>query len=686
MSSILCCRSKKGIVMLARNTKQAIYNINNTLVGVKKPGAELTDLLKNAGPYLRKNPVREFLRDNCMDVDDILVASWGRGPEVSKSRKREASFRPAGALEYFSDMERTIVSRLGNAMDSGLKLSYLRDMGDMLEVLYSISDDNEACLQLGFVDKYGAKTLFYPDVEFLHPPQEYQKRGVFNRKRQDANNGFFKTLKGSLDRTQKLKKKDPAMSYRKSFFLPGKRKPEKSLREARKDTDDIICRYMDYRHGPLERFTIRSYLDDAGKERPKKDVPVIGSIRRYTLQQRLDREFLPRDTKSILVRVRARNYPRSVQDCQHHLEKELGAVVKPMINIPCISITGDAAEVNRLYSHIGRRRFSVFGRKASTVLSSASRVERSHGVFYPELIQEFVTGERRRVIPMRTYNKNALWNLEKIGAISANKVTTGQGVKIAVVDTGADYRHQEISGNFDMNMPGINIVSGTDDPMDGEGHGTHVAGTIAGESTGIAKDCRLYAVRVLDDDGSGSLHNILLGIDWCITNDIDIVNLSLGSPASSFLEQEMFDKAYRSGVISVAAAGNSGYGPSYPASYDSVIAVAATDREDGHPDFSNIYYTNNVSAPGVGIMSSMLGGGYAVLSGTSMATPHVAGSCGLIASVKGVDKDSVQKIIEDTAKPLGDRDEKGNWEMFGCGLVQADKAVDARGKRWRRSA
>ncbi len=686
MDSILCCSSNKGIVMLARNRQQAIYNINDTLIGVKDPDRDLSDLLRNAESYLKKNPVKDFIEDNCPDLSNLLIGSWGRRPAVLKSENRGGRFMTANALEYFSDMGSTIESRVSHAFESGLKLSYVKGMGDMLEFLYSISNDNDSCLQFGFIDKFGAKTLFHPDTDFSHPPSEYKKRGEIHKKRQETNDRFFDTLLKSLERTAGLKKRYPGFSYKSPLMGFRKRSLEKSIKKARQDTDNIISRYMDYSHGPVERFTIRSFLDDSGGDRLKKGLPVMGSLKRYSLQQRLDRTFLQQESGSILVSLVGKNYPKIVQDYQHALENELGAIIRPMINIPCISITGDTKDVNRLYSHLGKRRYSVFSRKASAILSSVARVERSHGVFHPELIQEFITGERYRVIPIMKYKKNALWNLENIGAIEANMVTTGRGVNVAVVDTGVDYDHQEISGNFDRNNLGIDIVGNTDDPMDRQGHGTHVAGTIAGESTGVAKDCRLYAVRVLNENGLGSLDQVMLGVDWCITNNIDIINLSLGSPSKSLIELQLFEKAYRNGVISVAAAGNSRYGPNYPASYESVIAVAAVDRYNEHPMFSNIYYTNNVSAPGVGIMSSLPGGRYGANTGTSMASPHIAGSCALIASVKDVNKDSVQKIIEDTAKVLGDPDDNGNWEKFGCGLVQVNKAVAAGGKRWRRSA
>ena len=284
------------------------------------------------------------------------------------------------------------------------------------------------------------------------------------------------------------------------------------------------------------------------------------------------------------------------------------------------------------------------------------------------------------IVPIRTKNKETLWNLVKIGSDKANRTTTGNGIDVAVVDSGVDTFHMELSSRFGQ-VKGYDFIENHGNPKDPNGHGTHVAGTIAGMTTGVAPECTLYAVRVLNQRGRGSLDTVLRGIDWCITKGVSIINLSLGSAYPSNLEKTVYQKALERGIVCIAAAGNEGFGANYPAAYESVIAVAAVDRFNKHAGFSNIYPTNNVSAPGVGIFSTLPGNNYGVLSGTSMATPHLSGVAALVGSQRKLDKDRYLKVLEDTALELGRENDPDNWAIYGCGLVQANKAVEVK-SRW----
>ncbi|MCP3682986.1 MAG: S8 family peptidase [bacterium] len=263
-------------------------------------------------------------------------------------------------------------------------------------------------------------------------------------------------------------------------------------------------------------------------------------------------------------------------------------------------------------------------------------------------------------------NKSDMWNLEEIGAFYARKVSTGEGAKVAIIDSGIDYTHGEVASRFSSNK-GHDFVNNYD-PMDENGHGTHVAGIVAGSQCGVATNCTLYALRVLDADGSGSESDTMAALEWCLKNDVDIANMSLGSPLASRAFEDLCYYAANKGLILVAAAGNDQM-PSYPAAFDDpVISVSAVDRGKNHAYFSNIYYTNDVCAPGVDIVSSYPGG-YASLSGTSMASPHVAGSLAL--AVPLAKNDSLEYLLEDTAEKLG------NTNVFGAGLVRADTLIDA---------
>lgn len=267
-----------------------------------------------------------------------------------------------------------------------------------------------------------------------------------------------------------------------------------------------------------------------------------------------------------------------------------------------------------------------------------------------------------------------LWNLSRIGAPSAWRHATGEGVSVAVIDTGIDYTHPDLSARFGE-LLGINITAPGEPPFDDNGHGTHVAGTVAGSETGVAPGATLYAVKVLDAGGSGSEADVIAGLEWALGQGAAIANLSLGSSGASRAFEDICRRAFEEGMLVCAAAGNEGHGPSYPASFgESVIAVAAVDRMDEHAYFSNIYRTNDISAPGVGIYSCVPGG-YDRLSGTSMATPHVSGALALASQL------SQDACLEDAMKGCAER---LAWEgsdpykdVFGAGLLRADLLVES---------
>jgi minor extracellular protease Epr len=269
------------------------------------------------------------------------------------------------------------------------------------------------------------------------------------------------------------------------------------------------------------------------------------------------------------------------------------------------------------------------------------------------------------------------WGVSKIQAPTAwYSSLTGKGVKIGVVDTGiANHEDLTVAG-------GVAFTSYTTSYLDDNGHGTHVAGIIGAKNNGygtvgVANEASLYAVKVLGSDGSGYLSDIIAGIDWCITNKMDIINLSLGSSTPSTALQQEVDKAYSQGVLVVAAAGNDGISDGstdtvdYPAKYSSVIAVAATDSNNQRASFSSTGSTIEVGAPGVNIRSTYLNNQYAVMSGTSMAAPFVTGDLALLKQANpGLSPSQLRAKLNENVIDLGTSG-KDNW--FGYGLIQAPK-------------
>ncbi len=347
--------------------------------------------------------------------------------------------------------------------------------------------------------------------------------------------------------------------------------------------------------------------------------------------------------------------------------RKLGKITHVFKTIPYIGIicTGEDAEqiANKIYRKDVNRIFEKSFRYSLDAIKSV------------DLSNKF------SIIPIKTNSrayfspKENLWNLENIGAYKAHESSRGSGAKIAIIDTGVDYTHPELSSNF-TRKKGHDFIKDDEDPMDENGHGTHVAGTCAGKNCGVAPDATLYAVRVLDENGSGSDMTVAAGIEWAMLNNIDIAGMSLGGPTASRALEDMCRLASQNNILLVAAAGNSGYGPNYPAAFgDYVIAVAAVDRNNKHADFSNIWETNDISAPGVGIYSSYPGGEYRVLDGTSMATPHISGALGLMIS-KARKPNLAEETMCKTAKKLEYNGEYDNSWVFGAGLVRADNMLE----------
>ncbi len=283
-----------------------------------------------------------------------------------------------------------------------------------------------------------------------------------------------------------------------------------------------------------------------------------------------------------------------------------------------------------------------------------------------------------------------------VNAINAPEVSaqgfTGNGVVVAVIDTGVDLDHVDLDANIWTNegeipgnardddgngfvddMHGWDFVQNDNAPADTESHGTHVAGTIAAEknalgATGVAYDATIMPIQVLDSDGFGSFRDIAAGIEYAVDNGAQIINLSLGGGGHRLIQQAL-SYAEDNNVLVVAAAGNDGTSaPDYPARYSesltNVISVGAHDRSDELASFSNFVGNTNaiqVDAPGISVYSTIPDDRFATFSGTSMSAPHVAGLAALALSADPTlqVEELRRMIVEGADRVIADSDSAG---------------------------
>lgn len=290
---------------------------------------------------------------------------------------------------------------------------------------------------------------------------------------------------------------------------------------------------------------------------------------------------------------------------------------------------------------------------------------------------------------------------------ASNSSITGRNITIGIIDTGVDYKHPDLGGCFGNGCKvagGYNFVSQTTDPMDDMGHGTHVASIAAGNGVlkGVAPDATIYAYKVLDSSGSGSMSDVISGIeramdpnqDGDFSDHLDVISLSLGHPGGlpTDPDAQAIDTAVDAGVVAVVAAGNDGadFAVACPGCAERAITVGATDRNDTIAPFSSRGPTHgftlkpDVSAPGVNICAAQLPGWFdqlhckdnmhIAISGTSMATPHVAGVAALLLQkYPDMTPQQIKSLIMETAVDAPDASPR----IKGTGRVDAYAAATA---------
>lgn len=266
------------------------------------------------------------------------------------------------------------------------------------------------------------------------------------------------------------------------------------------------------------------------------------------------------------------------------------------------------------------------------------------------------------------------WNLARINSVPGWNLTTGSSeVVIAVIDTGVALDHPDLVQKL---VPGYNFIRNNNNPQDDNGHGTHVAGIAAAATNnglgiaGVGYHTRIMPIKVLDSGGGGSTSDVAAGINFAVSNGAKVISMSLGGASGSSTMQSAVNAAWNSDVVLVGAAGNGGSAAkTFPSAYDNVIAVAASTPNDARADFSNYGFWVDVAAPGSTIMSTALAGGYKLMSGTSMAAPHVAGLAALLWAHLGLGTDAsvIRNRIETNVFPVG------SW--VANGRIDAERAL-----------
>ena len=322
---------------------------------------------------------------------------------------------------------------------------------------------------------------------------------------------------------------------------------------------------------------------------------------------------------------------------------------------------------------------------SAVALSKDARVLRIEDDAVVEALEAIDNGKQARLNSKKSPSQPAEvlpWGINKIDAEQVWLLGgVGAGVNVGVIDTGISSVHPDLIANI---KGGVSEVGYTSSWNDDNGHGSHVAGIIGAVDNsigaiGASPAANLYAIKVLDRRGSGYLSDVIDGVDWAIGSGMNVINLSLGCDCPSESLHDAVARARDAGIVVVAAAGNSGGSVLYPAAYPEAIAVAAVDSSGIAPYWSSRGPEVDLAAPGKSIYSTYKRTGYATLSGTSMAAPHVAGATALMlgapvdpaydADASGTwNPDEVQNKLQATATDLGIG---GIDDIYGYGLVNA---------------
>lgn len=268
------------------------------------------------------------------------------------------------------------------------------------------------------------------------------------------------------------------------------------------------------------------------------------------------------------------------------------------------------------------------------------------------------------------------WYLRFLRIAEAQSVSQGEGVTVAVIDSGVDASHPDLQGGV---LPGTDMLDpavSVDGRVDSDGHGTRMAGLIAGRGRllGIAPKAKILPIRAIPLETAPDL--IAPAVDWAIDHGATVINLSAGGPISNLYDEQAIERAVAADIVVVAGAGNGAGGPiQYPAGYAGVVAVTGVDRQGRHAAISSVGFQAVVAAPAVDIYSTTLHHGYSTATGTSDATAIVSGIIALIRSK--YPSLSAEEVLHRLTATADDRGPPGRDDVYGYGIVDPVKALTA---------
>lgn len=296
---------------------------------------------------------------------------------------------------------------------------------------------------------------------------------------------------------------------------------------------------------------------------------------------------------------------------------------------------------------------------------------------------------RKDILSAQELKEKLGWGVQQFNIPELWKHSKGEGTKVAVLDTGIDLNHDDLKNNI---LPGINFVKRSKPPMDDSGHGSHVSSVISAEAgnnigiAGVAPKCKILPVKVLDEYGDGELEDVAAGVRWAIDQNVDAICMSLGSARPLASLRKAIQKATQKGIPVFVAAGNLGRSEHllFPANYPETIAISAIDKNLDLADFSMTGNNLDFVAPGVDILGCVPDNWYAIMSGSSQATPFVVGLAMLLLSYVKKNEidiplntvDDYRNVFKRYTSDIVSEEYAGNKFYQGFGIITPKKWLD----------